>query len=52
MFGSDALYESPWSAMVKLVSALKRNRMDPEDSWAEIASLNPSRFLSMEGSSC
>ena len=45
LFGSDALYESPSSAMVKLVSALKSNRMDPEGSVKKIAGLNPARFL-------
>jgi len=52
LFGSDALYEPSWSAMVKLVSALKRNKMDTETSARRIAGLNPSRFLSVECGSC
>ena len=52
LFGSDALYEPPWSAMVKLVSALRHNRMDVETSARRIAGLNPSRFISVESGSC
>ncbi len=49
LFGSDALYQPSWVAMVKLISTLERNRMDAEASVAQIAGLNPSRFLSTEG---
>lgn len=52
LFGSDALYEPPWSAMVKLMNALRSTRMDPEDSLRKIAAVNPSRFLSTEGIKC
>jgi predicted TIM-barrel fold metal-dependent hydrolase len=52
LFGSDALYEPPWSAMVKLTMALRVNRMDPEASLRRVAGLNPSRFLSLECSRC
>ena len=41
LFGSDALYEPPWSAMVKLVHALKRSQMDLEISLGKIAGLQP-----------
>lgn len=45
LFGSDALYEPPWSAMAKLALALQRTGMDVEGSIAEMAGRNPSRFL-------
>lgn len=45
LFGSDALYEPPWFAMVKLASALRRNGMDVGTSIARIAGANPMRFL-------
>jgi predicted TIM-barrel fold metal-dependent hydrolase len=45
LFGSDALYESPWSAFAKLACALQLVGMDVEASIARIAGRNPSRFL-------
>jgi predicted TIM-barrel fold metal-dependent hydrolase len=52
LFGSDALYEAPSSMMVKLVHALRRNRMESQASIRIIAGTNPSRFLSPDGESC
>lgn len=52
MFGSDALYQPSWVAMVKLLVALERARMDVVATLERVASRNPSRFLSMERVSC
>jgi hypothetical protein len=46
IFGSDALYEKPWMALVKLWSALGRTARDPEGALIRIASKNPLSFLS------
>ena len=45
VFGSDALYETPWFAMVKLWCALKAGVKDPEEGLLQIAGLNPARLL-------
>lgn len=41
MFGSDALYEVQWSAMVKLWCVLKEVVLRPEDVLLKICNLNP-----------
>jgi hypothetical protein len=42
MFGSDALYNSQWGAVVKLMHVLQKNTPDFENGFIKIASLNPS----------
>jgi len=45
VFGSDALYESQWSRMVKLIYALKKIRRDFENDLNRIMSINPSNSV-------
>ena len=47
MFGSDALYEPPWSALVKLACALEASRLDLESTLLAMAGRNPATFLSL-----
>lgn len=44
-FGSDALYEKQWGAMLKLWLALKRTDHPPAESLVRIAGHNPAAFL-------
>jgi hypothetical protein len=46
-FGSDALYNSQWSSVVKLMHVLKKNGPDYEDCFIQISSLNPSKHFLM-----
>jgi predicted TIM-barrel fold metal-dependent hydrolase len=45
LFGSDAFYDSAWSTMVKLMSALRTCRMEIDEALVAIASSNPSRSV-------
>jgi len=44
-FGSDALYEREWGAMVTLWNALRKSVKDCEAALSQIAGSNPGRFL-------
>ena len=43
VFGSDALYDSQWAGIVKLLYCLKEN--DLEESFLKIVSFNPSKIM-------
>ncbi len=45
LFGSDALYTSPWTVLVKLTHAIERERMDLEETLVTIISVNPSKYI-------
>lgn len=45
LFGSDALYEKSWSAMVKLWAALDRTGQDKDHSFLQMISGNPQRVF-------
>jgi predicted TIM-barrel fold metal-dependent hydrolase len=45
VFGSDALYEKQWMAMVKLWYALRKTAPDAEEAIVRITSENPSRLF-------
>jgi predicted TIM-barrel fold metal-dependent hydrolase len=45
LFGSDALYESQWSSIVKLLHVLSKTTSRIEGTFIKIASLNPSRHI-------
>ena len=48
LFGSDALYDSQWGAVVMLLQALKDSDSIVEDSFIRIASINPARTMFRE----
>ena len=45
LFGSDALYNSQWGALVKLFYALQKSISDYEEVFLKIVSHNPSRLI-------
>jgi predicted TIM-barrel fold metal-dependent hydrolase len=45
LFGSDALYESQWSSMVKVLYALSETTSHIEEQFIQIASINPSKYI-------
>jgi predicted TIM-barrel fold metal-dependent hydrolase len=47
-FGSDALYNSQWGALVKLMHVLQNNAPNYEECFVKIASLNPARHFFAE----
>ena len=49
LFGSDALYDLQWGAVVMLLQALEESGAIVEDSFVRIASVNPSRTMFREG---
>ena len=48
IFGSDALYYSQWSVVVKLLGALKEVFSDVEENFLKIMSINPSQAIFKE----
>jgi predicted TIM-barrel fold metal-dependent hydrolase len=48
VFGSDALYEKQWVAIVKLWSVLEQTVSNPEEELLRIASRNPAGFFDAE----
>ena len=49
LFGSDALYESQWSSIVKLLHALSKTTSHFEETFVQIACINPSRYIFRHG---
>ncbi|ALC16863.1 amidohydrolase [Desulfuromonas soudanensis] len=45
LFGSDALYEKQWAALMKLWCALRKTQKWPEEALVGIAALNPGRLF-------
>jgi len=45
LFGSDALYETQWFAVVKLLYVLSGMTADSEKDFIQIAAINPSRLF-------
>ncbi len=45
LFGSDALYTTQWTVLVKLTHAIERERMDLEETLVTIISVNPSKYI-------
>jgi len=50
LFGSDALYESQWSTLVKLWCGLRQSRRNPEEDLLRIAGMNPAKLLAQRPS--
>jgi predicted TIM-barrel fold metal-dependent hydrolase len=45
LFGSDALYAAPWTALAKLAHAIKSEGTGLEETLIQIGSVNPSKFI-------
>ena len=48
VFGSDALYEHQWAAVVKLLLSLSRIKEKKEEKFMKIISINPSKYIFKE----